>query len=46
MTLRLEEAPSVTASWPDYSARAGLPAPWTQALSPAEQGVAAHLAEA
>jgi DNA-binding CsgD family transcriptional regulator len=43
MTLRLEEAPSATASWADYSARAGLPAPWTQVLSPAEQGVAAHL---
>ena len=46
MTHRLEEAPTATASRPDYSARAGLPAPWTQALSPAEQGVAAHLAEA
>jgi hypothetical protein len=46
MTLRLEKAPSATASWADYRARAGLPAPWTQVLSPAEQGVAAHLAEA
>ena len=43
MTLRLEELPSATASWADYSARVALPAPWAQALSPAERAVTAHL---
>jgi len=43
MTLRLEEPPSATASWAEYSARAALPARWAQALSPAEQAVTAHL---
>jgi DNA-binding NarL/FixJ family response regulator len=45
MTLRREEAPSATASWADYSAHAGLPAPWTQVLSPAEQAVTAQLCQ-
>lgn len=43
MTLRLEEAPSATASWTDYSAHVALPAPWAQVLSPAERAVTAHL---
>ena len=43
MTLRFKEAPSATVSWADYSARVGLPAPWTRVLSPAEQAVTGHL---
>ena len=43
MTLRLEEAPSATASWADYNAHLALPAPWAQVLSPAERAVTAHL---